>query len=99
MTWLRRARVRIKSIDRAGASPLSSLSDDFTPHDVDKSNAVTSASWASSRDAAAFAEHLALLTKSGLPLPSGLRALAAEIPSRKLKATLIETADRLDSGV
>ena len=53
---------------------------------------------ASAVDAAEFAEHLAGLTRSGLPLPSGLRALATELPSRRLRRTLRETADRLDLG-
>ena len=53
----------------------------------------------STRDAAEFVQHLSTLTQAGLPLPSGLRALAAEIPSRKLKATLLETAGHLESGL
>ena len=49
-------------------------------------------------EAAEFAEHLAGLTRSGLPLPSGLRALGAELPSGRLRRDMAEMADRLERG-
>jgi type II secretory pathway component PulF len=54
--------------------------------------------WASVRDSADFAEQLATLTRTGLPLPSGLRALAKELPSRRLRPVLVRTAERLEQG-
>jgi type II secretory pathway component PulF len=61
------------------------------------------ASWswgasASNAEAAEFAEHLAALTRTGLPLPSGLRSLAAELPSRRLGGTLVAMAQGLERG-
>jgi type II secretory pathway component PulF len=53
---------------------------------------------ASAAEAAEFAEHLAALTRTGLPLPSGLRSLAAELPSRRLGRALGAMADSLDRG-
>ena len=53
---------------------------------------------ASRAEAAEFAEHLAGLTRSGLPLPSGLRALGSELPSRRLGRDMTEMADRLERG-
>jgi type II secretory pathway component PulF len=54
--------------------------------------------WASARESAEFAEQLADLTRSGLPLPSGLRALAEELPSRRLRPILARTAEALERG-
>ncbi len=53
---------------------------------------------ASNAEAAEFAEHLAALTRTGLPLPSGLRSLAAELPSRRLRRPLVAMADGLERG-
>lgn len=55
-------------------------------------------SHASEADAAEFAGHLAALARTGLPLPSGLRALAAELPTRRLRRPLGLLADRLERG-
>lgn len=41
---------------------------------------------------------VAELTKAGLPLPAGLRALAQELPSRRLRGALQEMAFRLERG-
>jgi type II secretory pathway component PulF len=71
------------------------------PHEITITEHVSSFSWigwASVRDSVDFAEQLATLTRSGLPLPSGLRALAKELPSRSLRPVLIRTAERLEHG-
>jgi type II secretory pathway component PulF len=49
-------------------------------------------------DVAALAAGVAELTRAGLPLPAGLRALAAELPGWRLPAALREMADCLDRG-
>ncbi len=49
-------------------------------------------------DVTALAAGVAELTKAGLPLPAGLRALAAELPGRRLRRAIGEMADRLDRG-
>jgi type II secretory pathway component PulF len=43
-------------------------------------------------------EQLAALTRSGLPLPSGLRAAAGEVTSRGLRSSFFEIADVVESG-
>lgn len=77
----------------------------MTTSDAESSPAATPAkaawSWgasASDAEAAEFAEHLAALTRTGLPLPSGLRSLAAELPSPRLKRPLEAMADGLERG-
>lgn len=52
----------------------------------------------SSDEARLFAEQLAGLTRAGLPLHSGLRALAEELTEGALRRTLISLADRLEAG-
>ena len=42
--------------------------------------------------------HLAALTASGLPLPSGLRALGEELPGRRLGPMLNRLAEQLEAG-
>ena len=49
-------------------------------------------------DVVHLTEQIMGLSEAGLPLPSGLRALALEQPSRGLAATLDGIADRLDAG-
>jgi general secretion pathway protein F len=49
-------------------------------------------------EAAEFAARVAELTKAGLPLGAGLRALADELPGRRLPRMLRLVADRLDAG-
>ncbi len=49
-------------------------------------------------ESAEFVEHLVTLTRTGLPLPSGLRALASELPSKRLRHALVATADRIELG-
>ena len=44
-----------------------------------------------------FNEQLAAMTKSGIPLQEGLRQLAADVGSRKLKRLLLDLADDLAS--
>ena len=46
-----------------------------------------------------MAARVAELTKAGLPLGPGLRALAGELPGRRLPHVLRAMADRLDAGV
>jgi len=43
-------------------------------------------------------EQLAALTRSGLPLPSGLRASAEETTSTRLRSTFFQIADLVESG-
>src|SRR5947209_1260960 len=52
---------------------------------------------ASDMEAADFAGYLASLTRTGLPLPSGLRSLAAELPARRGRP-LRAMADELERG-
>lgn len=44
-------------------------------------------------------EQIATLTTAGLPLEPGLRAMASESGSRRLKSTLLELADLLAAGI
>lgn len=53
----------------------------------------------STAEAAELAAGLADLAKAGLPLPAGLRALAEEWPSGRLRPALLELADRVEQGV
>ena len=53
----------------------------------------------SAAEAAELASGIAELTKSGLPLPEGLRALAEEWPTRRLRPVLLDLADRVEQGV
>ncbi len=52
----------------------------------------------SPEEAAEFAARVAELTKAGLPLGPGLRALADELPGWRLPRVLHGMADRLDAG-
>ena len=45
-----------------------------------------------------FNEQLAAMTKAGIPLQEGLRQLAADVGSRKLKRLLLDLADDLAAG-
>ncbi len=49
-------------------------------------------------DTARLTEHFAGLTSAGLPLASGLRALAQEQPSRRLRGVLNSLSRSLDAG-
>jgi type II secretory pathway component PulF len=53
---------------------------------------------ATAAESAEFAGHLAALTRTGLPLPSGLRSLAAELPSRRLRGAMIAMAAGIERG-
>jgi len=53
----------------------------------------------STEEAAELAAQVAQLTKAGLPLGDGLRALAGELPGRRLPRMLRAMAARLDAGV
>jgi type II secretory pathway component PulF len=53
----------------------------------------------SAAEAAELAAGLAELAKAGLPLPAGLRALAEEWPTRRLRPVLLELAEKLEQGV
>ena len=53
----------------------------------------------STAEAAELAAGVAELAKAGLPLPDGLRALAEEWPSRRLRGVLLELAARMEQGV
>lgn len=52
----------------------------------------------SSADTAQLSAEIARLAQAGLPLPAGLRALADEAPSRRLRRGLLALADRLERG-
>ncbi len=49
-------------------------------------------------DAQALAEQVAGLARAGLPLHSGLRALATELPDGALRRAVRQLADRLEAG-
>ncbi len=49
-------------------------------------------------DTAEFIKHIVSLTRTGLPLPSGMKALAEELPSKRVRAALIATSERLEKG-
>ncbi len=49
-------------------------------------------------EATELAARVAELTKAGLPLGAGLRALAGELTSRRLAHAVLALADRLDAG-
>lgn len=50
------------------------------------------------REIRTYGDTLTNLTSAGLPLESGLRALAEEIPSRRAAGALTEISDRLERG-
>jgi type II secretory pathway component PulF len=52
----------------------------------------------SASESAELAAGLAELTKIGLPLPAGLRALAEEWPSRRLRPVLLRLANKVEQG-
>ena len=52
----------------------------------------------SEEEARQLAEHLAVLTKSGLPLSPALRAAAAEIPNRRLSLAMSILAKEMEAG-
>ncbi|MGD0516282.1 MAG: type II secretion system F family protein [Thermoguttaceae bacterium] len=53
----------------------------------------------SAGEAAELASGLAELAKAGLPLPAGLRALAEEWPTRRLRPVLLDLAEKVEQGV
>ncbi len=53
---------------------------------------------ASERETVELIEQIASLTRSGVPLPSGLRAVGEEMISPTLRSTFLELADKLESG-
>ena len=52
----------------------------------------------SERDVTELLEQLHAMTRSGLPLPSGLRAASSELESPKLRETFADLADHLEGG-
>ena len=52
----------------------------------------------STEEAVELASQIAALSKAGMPLGEGLRALADELPPRRLRRTVHRLADRLDAG-
>lgn len=54
--------------------------------------------WLRDEDVTEVAGRVADVTKAGLPLESGLRALAEEAPSRRLRRALVHLTQRLDAG-
>jgi type II secretory pathway component PulF len=63
-----------------------------------ESHAPPMRSVASQQDLVELIEQLASLTRSGLPLPSGLRAAGQEVSSPSLRSTFFELADKIESG-
>ncbi len=53
----------------------------------------------SAEEAAELGHQIAELAKAGLPLGAGLRAMAAELPSRRLAQALRRVAAQVDAGV
>jgi len=53
----------------------------------------------STEESVELASRVAELTRAGLPLGPGLRALAAELSGRRLRRVLRQMADRLDAGM
>jgi general secretion pathway protein F len=71
------------------------------PEPVETTPARPRSSWfgrASVAESSEFAGHLAALTRTGLPLPSGLRALGSELPHSRLGRVMVRTAERLEVG-
>lgn len=52
----------------------------------------------SEREVTELIEQLHTMTRSGLPLPSGLRAASGELESARLRGTFLRLADHLDRG-
>ncbi len=75
-----------------------SISDEETSHAATPSKAPAWGATATAAESAEFAEHLAALARTGLPLVSGLRSLAAELPSRRLRLPLLGMADGIERG-
>jgi type II secretory pathway component PulF len=75
-----------------------SIRDEETSPAATPSNAPRWFATATAAESAEFAEHLAALTGTGLPLVSGLRSLAAELPSKRLRGPLIHMADGIERG-
>ncbi len=55
--------------------------------------------WLADREAHGVAEGLADVTRAELPLNAGLRALAEEVPGRRLREALLLLARRVESGM
>lgn len=53
----------------------------------------------SDAEAAALARQISGITRAGLPLPGGLRAMALELPLGSLRAVLLELAGQLELGM
>ncbi|MCE5267782.1 MAG: type II secretion system F family protein [Planctomycetaceae bacterium] len=53
----------------------------------------------SAEETAELAARVADLTRAGLPLSDGLRALSGELAGRRLRRVLVALADQLDAGV
>jgi general secretion pathway protein F len=53
----------------------------------------------SAAEAAELAAGVSELAKAGLPLPEGLRAMAEEWPTRRLRSVLLDLADKVERGV
>src|SRR3954452_21974722 len=50
-------------------------------------------------EVARLTDQIAGLTRAGLPLPSGVRALGEELPPGRLRAVLVRLAALLESGL
>jgi general secretion pathway protein F len=88
--------------ERAAADPGTLAADleaeGWTVLDVGPAGVVNSDAPLNDRDARAFVDQLSNLTRSGLPLPPGLRALAEELPRGRLRRLVRDLASRLESG-
>lgn len=65
---------------------------------IEESKPVESGIQLTEKDFQTIGNPLADMTRSGLPLESGLRALSEEVPSRKMRRTLRTISERLATG-
>ncbi|MHB1036499.1 MAG: type II secretion system F family protein [Pirellulales bacterium] len=107
-------RYLYKAVDQHG-NPVAGELDAAGPHEVAERLAAVglklesavprqpepsgSAERLSTEEAVELSSHMAQIVKSGLPLASGLRALAAELPSGRLTRILGELASQLEAGI
>jgi len=93
-------KINIKEIDGNDPDPTSDESEADKLEDADpvSSEHPSSGEWMSEKDFAGIGDPLVNMTKAGLPLESGLRALSEEIPSRRMRKTLAAISERLARG-
>ncbi|MCH7688998.1 MAG: type II secretion system F family protein [Planctomycetes bacterium] len=75
-----------------------SESDKSESAEPDSSERSSSGVWLSEKDFLSIGDPIVNMTKAGLPLESGLRALSEEVPSRRMRKTLAAISERLARG-